>query len=79
MPGTNHVRDAIILQGQALLFNLSLSAFSLDITYFLQVIDKNPNRKAGEFEDLSKVEKFELASEEYDKKTGITFIHKSLQ
>jgi len=34
----------------------------------VHVIDQEPNKQLGEFDDLSKVEKFELNEEEYDKK-----------
>lgn len=34
----------------------------------IHVINKNPNTVAGEFDDLSKVEKYEMAEDEYDKK-----------
>ena len=40
--------------------------FSLPI----QVVDKDPTKKAGEFEDVSAVEKYEMTTEDYAKRTG---------
>ena len=39
------------------------------VLHILQVEDKQLS--AGEFEDVSKVEKFELSEEEYSKRSGI--------
>jgi len=33
-------------------------------------VDKDPAKKAGEFEDLSAVEKYEMSTEDYSKRTG---------
>ena len=35
-----------------------------------QVQDSDPSRLKGEFEDLSKVEKYEIGEEDYAKRTG---------
>ncbi|XP_065661494.1 tubulin-folding cofactor B isoform X2 [Hydra vulgaris] len=45
-----------------------LGYYSPENNWILHVIDKNPNSKVGEFDDLSKVEKYELKEEEYDKR-----------
>jgi hypothetical protein len=37
--------------------------------YVLQV--KDPSAKVGEFEDVSKVEKFEISADEYEKRAGL--------
>ena len=34
------------------------------------MIDKDPSKKAGQFEDLSEVEKYEISDEAYAKRTG---------
>ena len=36
----------------------------------IQVVDKDPTKKVGQFEDLSAVEKYEMDTEEYAKRTG---------
>ena len=33
-------------------------------------MDKDPAKKEGEFEDLSSVEKYEMSTEDYSKRTG---------
>ena len=38
----------------------------------LQVINKDPTKTSGEFDDVSKVEKYEISEEAYAKKTGET-------
>ena len=40
------------------------------MTCWLQVIDKDPSKKQGDFEDVSQVEKYEMSSEAYSKRTG---------
>lgn len=47
----------------------SLRCYNVQDGMRVHVIDKDPSRRAGEWEDVSKVEKFELKNEEYDKKT----------
>jgi len=37
-------------------------------------VDKDPAKKAGEFEDLSAVEKYEMSTEDYSKRTGRSWI-----
>lgn len=36
----------------------------------IKVVDKDPTKKVGQFEDLSAVEKYEMDTEEYAKRTG---------
>lgn len=33
-------------------------------------MDKDPTKKEGEYEDLSSVEKYEMSTEDYSKRTG---------
>ena len=36
----------------------------------INVVDKDPSKKQGEFEDLSQVKKYEMKKEDYAKRTG---------
>ena len=36
----------------------------------INVVDRDPSKEKGEFEDLSKVQKYEMSTEDYTKKTG---------
>jgi len=45
-----------------------LGYYSPQDQWRVHVIDKNPNSVKGEFEDLSKVEKYEITEDDYDKK-----------
>ncbi|XP_033633669.1 tubulin-folding cofactor B-like [Asterias rubens] len=46
-----------------------LGSYPVDHGMRIHVVDSDPNRLRGEFEDLSKVEKFEISAEEYSKRT----------
>lgn len=42
----------------------------------INVVDLNPHAVRGAFTDVSQVEKFELAEDDYDKRAGmVIFIH----
>ncbi|XP_033104981.1 tubulin-folding cofactor B-like [Anneissia japonica] len=43
-----------------------LGSFPIDDNMRIHVIDKDPNRTVGEYEDVSKVEKFEITAQEYE-------------
>ena len=40
-----------------------------------QVVDKNPFKQKNEFDDVSKVEKYEMAQDEYEKRSGLIPFH----
>lgn len=46
----------------------TLGFYGIDNGMRIHVIDTDPSKKAGEFEDVSKVEKYEISNEDYDKK-----------
>lgn len=46
-----------------------LGAYPVDDNMRLHVVDKDPTKKAGEFEDLSAVEKYEMSTEDYSKRS----------
>lgn len=48
-------------------WNDNVFHFALILT---KVVDKDPTKKVGQFEDLSAVEKYEMDTEEYAKRTG---------
>lgn len=54
-----------ILNNDSALFG----AYPVEDNMRLHVIDKDPTKKAGEFEDVSAVEKYEMATEDYAKRT----------
>lgn len=48
---------------------LSVVFFFFFILFFFQVIDQS-GKQMGEFTDVSKVEKFEISNQAYEKRTG---------
>ncbi|KAG0280436.1 hypothetical protein BGZ96_001564 [Linnemannia gamsii] len=46
-----------------------LGAFPIENYWTIHVIDTNPSRVKGQFNDVSLVDKFELADDEYEKRT----------
>lgn len=46
-----------------------LGAYPVEDNMRLHVVDKDPTKKAGEFEDVSAVEKYEMTTEDYAKRT----------
>ncbi|KAF9970499.1 hypothetical protein BGZ73_006786 [Actinomortierella ambigua] len=49
--------------------NAMLGSFPLEDYWTIRVIDTNPTRVKGQFNDVSLVEKFEISQEEYEKRT----------
>lgn len=50
--------------------NAYLGAYAIDDYSTIKVIDTNPYKIKNEFSDLSKVQKYEITMEEYEKRTG---------
>lgn len=50
--------------------NAYLGAYAIDDYSTIKVIDTNPYKIKNEFSDVSKVQKFEISMEEYEKRTG---------
>lgn len=48
--------------------NLSLDHYGATHGYVIHCIDGNPNASHGEFDDVSRVEKYVMKDDDYDKK-----------
>ena len=53
----------------------TLGSTGADNGWRINVVDQDPNRERGEFEDLSKIQKYEMSSEDYSKRTGVCVLH----
>lgn len=50
--------------------SVTLASTGTENGWRINVVDKDPTKKKGEFEDLSKVQKYEMSGEDYEKRTG---------
>ena len=48
--------------------NMTLEQYKVQESQVIHCIDTNPSMNYAEFEDLSKVEKYEMSDKEYDKR-----------
>ena len=48
----------------------TLASVGTENGWRINVVDGDPSREKGEFEDLSKVKKYEMGKEEYSKRAG---------
>ena len=55
----------------------TLSSTGAENGWRINVVDKDPSKKKGEFEDLSRVQKYEMSNEDYSKRTGFLTLHYS--
>jgi hypothetical protein len=56
-----------------------LGAYPVEDFLELYALDKNPHNTAATFEAIDSVDKIEMAQEEYDKRTSLSFFVGSLQ
>ena len=54
--------------------NAYLGAFPVEDFVTIKVIDTNPYKVKNEFSDLSRVQKYEMPQEQYEKRTGLSLL-----
>lgn len=50
--------------------SVTLGSTGAENGWRIDVVDKDPSKQKGEFEDLSKVQKYEMSSDDYAKRAG---------